>query len=76
MTVVIAIFSPILEITTIIAFLALIGLLLFAIDHTFPKTVSLLKSKTAWMEWDFVDETADPYHGFSIHPNNYMKSVH
>lgn len=65
--------APVLDATTIVAFLALMlaGTYLF-LQKT--KAGASFKSKTAWMGWT-VEAEEDPYNGFRIHPSNYTKRV-
>lgn len=65
--------SPVTETLTILAFLAAIVLVLKVIAKMFPKAVAEFKARTAWMEWDYDEETESPYTEFKIHPSNYIK---
>jgi hypothetical protein len=65
--------SPVTETLTILAFLAAIVLVLKVISKMFPKAVAEFKNRTAWMEWDYDEETESPYTEFKIHPSNYIK---
>jgi hypothetical protein len=65
--------SPVTETLTILAFLAAIVLVMKGIAKMFPNAVATFKAKTAWMEWDYDEETESPYTEFKIHPSNYIK---
>lgn len=72
MNLIVAILTPVLEIITIIGFVALVTTPIYLfLEKT--NMGARVKDATPWMGWTATYKSEDDYTDFVIHPSNYIK---